>query len=407
MRLPGLNSKLTKSKISAGLEINFADNGDVSYSLQFAKLTNNGIELYEELLKLDNLDFILNKIPKSIPVSIAISGKLILIKKFVSTDLKESEILTKIFPNAEKDSFYTQCCNVNNNNHFIGVIRKDSISKIIKALSDKGNFIIGIYIAPFLIQPFLKYIKQEETEIDIVGYQIETDGSNIVNIKNNSFLPKKKAIFIQNEKVEFESFIPFLAAISYFFNFSNFSNYNLNFLINEIEEFKFFKWFSLFYKGGLGIILFILLINFLLFNSYNQQRNELESLLLINKNQLETYDELNKKFNEKHIFLKNTSFDKLSKKSFYTDRIASDLPTNIRLIELNIAPIRKHNRELSKFEFDSNVVLIKGKCSESIYLNDWVQKIKTYYWVKDLQIINYKYSSSNLGEFEIKLIIQD
>jgi hypothetical protein len=393
--------------VSAGLEIVFADNGDVSYSLQFAKLTAKGIELYEELLKSDNIDFILNKIPKSIPVSIAISGKLILIKKFISTDLTESEILTKIFPNAEKDSFYTQCCDVNNNNHFVGVIRKDSLRKIINTLSEKGNFIVGIYVAPFLIQPFIKYIKQEETEIDIVGYQIETDGSNIVNIKNNTFLPKKKGVFIQNEKVEFESFIPFLAAISYFFNFSNFTNYNLNFLNNEIEEFKFYKWFSLFYKVGLGIILFILLVNFLLFNSYNQYRGELESLLLINKTQLETYDELNKKFNEKHIFLKNTSFDKVSKKSFYADRIASEVPTNIRLIEINIAPIRKHNRELSKFEFDSDIVLIKGKCSESIYLNDWVQKIKTYYWVKDLQIINYKYSSLNLGEFEIKLIIKD
>jgi Tfp pilus assembly protein PilN len=119
-------------------------------------------------------------------------------------------------------------------------------------------------------------------------------------------------------------------------------------------------------------------------------------------------DSLKKQVTKQRNFVKQTNITQSSRTSFYADRLASSIPMGLELTELNIFPIsgnRKEYRENQLVKFQNETIIVKGICDNSINYNEWIKKVQGLNWVHSAMHMDYKDINSNLGAFELKILI--
>jgi hypothetical protein len=81
------------------------------------------------------------------------------------------------------------------------------------------------------------------------------------------------------------------------------------------------------------------------------------------------------------------------------------LPDGITLDRIDVNPFDKRASELKKMQvFDDREILIRGSSAQVIPVNEWIARIKTKPWVKDVQLVSYLIDQEkNTGEFTIKI----
>jgi hypothetical protein len=93
--------------------------------------------------------------------------------------------------------------------------------------------------------------------------------------------------------------------------------------------------------------------------------------------------------------------------SFYAYEIAKSTTSEINLSGIAVFPLTKEIKGIEKADFDSSIITINGFTSDESSMNSWLEKIRNFNWIQNLEIISLKKDKKNVSFFELKISLKN
>lgn len=401
-----MNLSFVKGNRIACIEVILLTETNWEYNIVVLKKNKTKLEFEAVKTSIDSFDEIKKTLSVKIPVCLVIYGKVIMLKKVSVKEDKEESILQKILPDATLNDFYFQELYTNNENKFVSVARKNLIEKILDTFSENKFHIVDITFGPFSIEHIFPLFDNVPDEILLEHYKLKIENSIIKDCKHIEHNKDEIKYQVGDEALSNKALVSFAGGFQYLFVNSGKTSTNIPAVIQSSKEYTNSRIFMVAGWGVLILTFSILLINFLLFDNYNKKSRELYSKVGQYESLLNKHDALEKELEIKKQLLEKTGLLQSSKMSFYADRLASTLPSEIKLTELNINPLKKKQQNKKELIFRKGIIHIAGTSKKSTVLNDWIKTIKQNDWAVDVTILGYKKDLANMpGKFTIEITV--
>lgn len=402
-----ITDKLFKIQSVVGIEVLLLPDGQVEYS--YVRLSRKN-----KLIVTDNMSFGITDLTNlqsiadhNTPVCLSLSGRGILHKKVRQASGDADKNLLSIFPNINLNEFYIQRYIVGQDVIF-SIIRRKTFDDVLDLFKQANLSIVSASLGPFAISKLLPIIELESNSVVIGSHQIAIENSLIAEYSFANQEYQNRSFKIDKE------IIPEVVVIAYATALQNLifartpialDVADLNRSKEELINRRVFK-----VAGLAALILFFmaLLVNFLLFNYYNQQYIELSADYSAYSVSKIEFDSINKKIAEREFFLQEAGWMKPSQISFYADQIAASVPSSVLLREMSINPLDNGlTRAEKKHVFSFNRIMLSGVCNKPTDLNSWILSVKLMSWVSEVEIRNYTYDDKiHRGLFLLEIIIK-
>ncbi len=390
---------LMKSASVNGVELAIQSDGKYLFHLATLKKEKSTIVIEQQVVCVNTIADLKEKIDAKMPLVISITGKGIINKKIDATPIDSNKILlNKILPNANEAEFCIQKTLIDDKSIFVSVIRNSLLDEILNEFKTIGiDSIQECYLGPFAINNCLPFIDEKINNIQLKNYKLGVKNGLIQDLNQDDTFTAENVITIGDDPIQLEQLISFATAFSYHRNTLNSGIVN-SILLEELKlNFKEKRKFVSRTWAMLLSFFFILLINYFVFNNYWTKNNEISSRLEINKSSLNRLDTLKNEFQQKKMFMQQNGLMENSLTSFYADKLAESLPNSISWTNLEIHPVKKKeaNAESDLIQFENKIIRISGNCQYSLDLNDWMKHLKNFLWIDKLELLNYKQDNAN------------
>ena len=165
----------------------------------------------------------------------------------------------------------------------------------------------------------------------------------------------------------------------------------------QFNKFKFWGVFSLFF------ILSLLVANYIYMANVNNKVAQLELDLSIDNDKLTLLDRVRQEKTRKELLVSSSGVDTKQFISFYIDEIADSKPKGIKFKTMDVYPLEKPLKVKRKVEINQSKIEIIGSTPSSFILENWMDKLNRFEWVKSVELLNYLKSNQ---EASFKLLIQ-
>ena len=399
------NIRILQSKKCIGLSL--YKNGEDSYDMDLVELTKtkSAISISNKESINGSLNKIIEILPKGVPVYVSIDGKGILHKNSKNSEKPDNEIINSLFPAIKLADFHYQKHELASGDNYLSIVRQSAIDPILSSFDSKNISILGLSIGPVSVNHVIQLL-DESNPIVIKNYRLGISEGRISSIKkvaaDSSF--EVQTFSIETEDIEAACLLPFSLAFSYFINASE-EGGKLSEIINKSkEEFIYQSLIKLGSKFVLGLLLVILLINFVFFSHYNAKNNNLSMQYALQKDNIARLDSLAKKIESKEKIIAEKKLFLRSRFSYYCDRVAMLVPNEVQLDELQIQPLLTTIDENELIEFELSKMSVKGTSNSSIVVGDWISKLKEEKWTEKVMMEDYSYDNkTKKANFYIKI----
>lgn len=347
---------------------------------------------------------------KSIPVLLLINSDKILhrVTKDKST---AGEAFKDIATESNKNQIYFQQYIWNSQTVINSLVRKSQVDNVMELFAPlKGN-IVSIASG---FHPLFNTYK--------FGFFPDKEGTYKVNFRNYRFTIKEDElleyevtthevnkseaqlnVFIGNEKLSHTDFLSYSNGISYFLAPLDIPHVNYD-IVNRNRDHFIFKQGSTAVLGiGLCVLLVILAISSIVYSTYRSKYEALEQHISISKGEWEKNKIAQARLSEQYELLTRHGLSGNSIVTYYSDQITAALPDYIYLTKLEIHPFKKGN-DPEEMIFDDSRLIVEGTCSSSADLNEWLNTIRHFNWVKQATIDEFKQSGSdNPASFKVQV----
>ncbi|RXG11483.1 fimbrial assembly protein PilN [Leeuwenhoekiella aestuarii] len=359
--------KLKEGTTYYGLEV-ITDTETQTYQLVQAKVVGGELEPIS-FESLDNFEELFEKIPRGSQVFLNYNTTQVIKKETtVQTDLYKQ--VKQVFPNLKLEDFYYEA-HKNTTSSEIAICRKEVIDRFIESLSTNK-----IYVTQWSLNGLLK--KSLDKTITVSSIPLE-----------EQFIAAFSGTFVLatgNRRTEF------------------------SYGERQIQKKQLFHQERI-YKLGLptavGFLLVALIINFLFFNSYYSEIEELREVTTLNSTQKQLVLKLQEEVTKTEQLLKDVQKSSGSKTSYFIDQLVKDLPDEILLNELNYQPLSKTIKEDAAIELSEKRILISGQTRENRILSQWISKLERLPFVKKLEIADLEQLDKGLSGFTINLELNE
>ena len=154
------------------------------------------------------------------------------------------------------------------------------------------------------------------------------------------------------------------------------------------------------------IAIFVLLLaNFITLSVLNASNVKLQNQVSASAESDSSRNLLIEKTKKSEAHLKLLGWDGGINKSALIDQVCSLLPPDIELSSISVNPVDlTASRAENGLIFASRKLQLVGSSEEIIPVNEWIARIKTKTWVKNVQLESYVYDSElNKGKFLITI----
>ncbi len=397
--IPG--SYLTKSSV-CGVECVFGETG-ITYHYAVLQTRKNKIEVAKQGSTSD-LDEVLAVAKKlSAPLCLVLSGKGIMVKKILlggheALDLKD--LMQQHLPAIQASEFYTQFYQNDNGSGHIALCRKEQLNQLTGALGPKAEP-ANVYIGSAVCNA-LSVITASYNRLSSSTLRLEL---------SNGFLDESHplgdtdpvTLSIDGLSVAPAQILAFAAGFAYLSRQEVYTTDN-----TEIERLpkqhaeKIRVRILLFFF--IAILFVISGVNSVVFFQKFEEHTALEVELNLYESKNSQITKLLEEYQKKKSLIEQAGVFDHKKISVYADKIAASLPQDIVLREMYFNPEDGEAELDSLADFRQNELIIKGNCSKSLLLNDWVNVLKSQSFVKSVNLENYIFSSEgHLPNFVLKL----
>jgi hypothetical protein len=361
------------------------------FSIINVRNKKNEISIVSSIVNLKELKKDAEIIPADIPVLIHIDGWGVLIKESGtennSIPLDNPEFFVKEYPKAEgKGSYFS-------------IIRTDLLKRIMDYINSVSIPIAGLSFGPFhtgLIAPFL----ENGEEIKSGKWQLALKNGHIVKLESTGIEPNVQ-YDIGGDKVT-SDLLPLYTSLISFFSGERDNN---PFIVRYKDEFVYGRLTKYIGLGALFFILFLLLINYFIWDNLRNRNSELMLEIARNEQFLSRLTDVKKELKEKeNLVFQYIGTTEKTHYSWYADRLALILPHGIRLTLLDIQPVSKKTKPGIAIIYKNRQINVEGDTRNLSEIGDWVKAIGSEIWVRKVELISYsKENEQGLGHFKLQI----
>jgi len=391
---------ITEGNTYLGLEI-FEQNGAEHFALLKLRKTKGELVLQQETTA-ESLEELVADIDKTTPLFITVNSPKILKKQLSTQNTTSAEALVvNAFPNLDLDNFYYQILK-GQTTSVVSIGKREYVEQALARIKEMGISPVQIALGISPLEILELFIKKDlggsnfEANFDASGFQ----GFDTVSGKVDTTLDLEG---IKLKSTQLLSFAHILGFVQQKLPHSNFSDLNQNLW----SVFKNKRVFTFGLRAGLGVLLVVLVINFLLFNHYYTKNQELETSLASNEYQGASIKEVLQRVDLKEEKLKSLLSSKNSKTTYYLDELGKSVPNSIFLSDIAYQPLLMPVKQDKYIELGENNLRVSGISKNSIEFTVWSDNLEMQKWVKRVEIVAYEYLSKSSANFTLNLVLND
>lgn len=395
MKLKERLQHIIESSIYQGLEV-FAVGDAMHWSFLKLKRSKGELTLLHESTS-TSLDTLLPEVDKKNPLVLVINTSKVL-KKQITKEAQGTpeQWVGQAFPNLDMDSFHFEIME-SPSIRAVSICKTSEVNDLLENLKGHGILPakVGLGVSP--LKNSLSYL---DFPIQGSNFMIGIHGTGSLHLENTDALGQGK-MDIHGLSLSVPNLLPFSAILGYIAKGRGMSNLaNTNRALES--DFKNRRFFHLGLQAGLGTILTILLLNFVLFSHYRSksQNMDLSSSIEI---QTEMLKEVRDRVNKKETKLNTMLGSSHSKASYYLDRVAQSLPQSVLLDELVYQPLSRPVQEGKPIEVTKHSLVLSGETADKAAFTQWTDTLEKMEWIAQVNILGYEYASSSSDRFSLNI----
>lgn len=272
----------------------------------------------------------------------------------------------------------------------VSFIRKSLLSSIFEELEKLKVFLFGIHIGPI---PLLGM------HINHFAWKGEFD----ILVENEKILKLEKGTnteTIENKVLKSVSFEPYFSQSDHYVQ-----ALEIEALQIASQNYKEYKRFVFLGVGILAFFLITLIGNYFYVGNLNQKVAEMETQISSFGENLSLIAGMNEEKTRKSILIDNSGLQTKRLISFYLDKVGETVPERIQLLKMEVFPLMEPLKPKRKVDVDHSKIEIVGETLSSKILDDWMETMEDFEWVKGVELINYYKENEQSSTFQISIKI--
>lgn len=332
-------------------------------------------------------------------VFLTINNEQVLTKKSAFYDENPLNIVKQTFQNINNNDFYYQV-DGDNQNSFVTICRRKYIDDLISEYSKRGIAVIGFALGNSIVKNISPYINKDVFYTSNAKIALEKGSIDSIESEFES------SDYIINGLEVSNNDIVSLSGILYGYLQNGDTQIGFKDKIEELKkDFLDKRIFKVGLNFSLGLLLVLLLGNFMLFSSYSSKIKGLSDVLSVDENQKIQVTRLKENIATKETLIKDLNNVLQSNISKRIDEIAVSVPLTILLEELSYQPLKSTVRFDKKMLFNKQNILVKGVTKKDTDFSLWTTALGEKNWIKEIifQDLSKGKKGHSTFEFLIKL----
>jgi Tfp pilus assembly protein PilN len=388
---------------ATGIDIHIVHDGNAEINACSVSVNKNQLSIEKKVTGLAGVADLKKDFPAKY-VSVNLSGKGVLHKQTALIDEVNENNFGKIFLNANIHDFYVQHFK-SGKISFVSVVRRTDADKWLQALETTGYIPLLLSLGPFVVEHIQNQLNVYDGDLIFNGHTIERNESmewvTYRHAENSgSPFPLKVSLEPIHEKLLVAYAAAFQLVLADQLQLTAADVPDLRQLLDTLLAKRKLK-----VNGAVVLIIFfiLLLINFVLFSSLYSDNNQLADKVSQLTQSSISIQGVQDQVQQKIDLLKELGWDGGINKSALIDQLAALMPDDITLDVVTVNPVDLEQSRLQKaVAFHDRQITLSGRSDKIIPLNEWIARIKTKAWVKDIQLDNYSFNNEqNTGIFTI------
>ena len=178
-------------------------------------------------------------------------------------------------------------------------------------------------------------------------------------------------------------------------------NYDYHTLPIAEENYRQFAQFKVYGTSALVAVFLSLFGNYFYQNYLNNEVAQLEQNLMMSNDNLALLDRLDQEKSRKEQLISSAGVTSSRFLSYYLDEIGKTVPKDIQLQEMRLFPVSSKLKEKQKIEVIQDQILIEGTTKGNEVLDNWIEKMDRFEWVKSIELLNYLKGDNDRAAFKL------
>ena len=387
-----------------GVDISLMPADAVAINACGVAVEGSNLNFWKKITGIASLEELAKHFPAKAAIALNLSGRGILQKQVERVDEINQDNFGLILPNASAADFYIQNF-ISGNQSFVSVIRKAEAYRWIHQLTSLGFNPLMLSLGPFAVSNIIAQVNVYGEEVIFNGHTIQRNESlEWTHVSYNTASRSQFPLKVESEPVDEKLLIAYASAFQLVLAGKiqpvQADVEVLQSAFDKLVEEKKFKTHGFVL---LSVFFAMLLINFIWFSVLNSSNAKLTEQVSRSAQSTDDVQKITQTVQQKEALLKALGWEAGVNKSALIDQVASLLPPDISWKEANIDPIDIVTSRLQKsIAFYNRRIRIVGNSEKIIPVNEWIARIKTAAWVKNVQLDSYTFNSElNTGQFII------
>lgn len=389
---------------AAGVSINLLPDGSMVIDACSVIVKDNRLTLEKKSTGILTIEQLAKQLPAKCIIALNLSGKGVLQKQVEKMEAVDQHNFSQVLPNANMDDFYVQNF-ISGEYSFVTVIRKAEADKWTGQLKAYGFTPVMLSLGPFPVQNIVPQLNIYDNDIIFNGYIIKRDDQmEWTSCKYDTSALAPFPLKLEPESIDEKLLVPYAVAfqvvLAHKIEPIRAEVPALEAAFQNLADEKKLK-----VRGFIILCAFfvLLLINFLLFSWLTSSNAALTSQVSRSVQSTEDIQKISGQVQQKEALLKTLGWENAVNKSSLIDQVAALLPPEITWTAAAIDPVDlSGSRTQKSIVFADRRISIAGDAQKIIPVNEWIARIKTKPWVKNVQLDSYAFNNElNTGQFTI------
>ena len=297
-----------------GLEVCHLEGSEHFFLLKLKK--HKGELVIEESSHYDKIQDVIKTIETSIPVFLSFNTKGVLTKIAPQSSLHGRALANSLFPNMDEESLYFESYTIKDQN-VISIVRKEEVDSYLEELQKSKISFFSISIGLSGLEKIIPFIKEKEIHTHShTLWMNESTGQ--LGLRKNDRIPSR-TYHINGLEVNNEYILSLGAVLRGFYGVNSEDTNLFETVLESRNGFSLKRSFSLILYLSIGLLLGILLINFMIFSYYHSKVEDLREQTILNESGIGQLKKLRESVVQKESRLEKALATSSSKVSFYLD----------------------------------------------------------------------------------------
>jgi hypothetical protein len=336
-----------------------------------------------------------------LPFFLILNTNQVIQKEVLSIEVSDDKLLHKAFPNTNWEEFYFEIWRLKTKS-IIAITRKTYLDEIVNQYDKQKIKVAGISLGICALSEIFGYVNENQifTNNQVISKQEEQQ------IISTNVLESSITYNVNELEVENRHLLAFSGILRLLLNTTDNSGSVVSFSDELHDNYNQKQFFVKGLKIMIGIVLGILLLNFIFFTHYYKLAQETTETVLVNKSSLEDVTKIKQRIIIKEEKVKNSVGKTDSQSSLLINEIAKGIPSSILLTELIFNPLEKKIKAEEAVLTINKVITIRGTTLSNDDFTHWIEEIEKKGSIDKVLITHFGKNDANETEFSIKITLR-